>query len=301
MVVFSASRAGADPVLDARALALGGLAYADGALPTALFFNPSLLAPLDSLKTSFTQNRLSTAQFDFEAAGAFPLLQGISLGFGWAALEVQNQVQYGILRDSNGQIEVNPANGQPLTQILGFFTQSDNTFFAAAAAQFGFFSLGAALKYELVDFGHTEGTGFGLDLSGTLRLSKSLRLALVMTDLGDRELHWNDGTPDRRVTGQWTAAAAWHFLDLGPVALTLEPGVRKDLWDELNIHYGGGLEASWMDQVFLRAGEDKGEAAFGVGLTAHPAKGFPELRVDYAYLDSAVNGYPSRLTLTARW
>ncbi len=299
--LLSVGSGAAQTVTDARDLALGGLAIADSPVATSVFVNPALLTLADSLETAYTQNRFAVDQFDFQVSGGFPLLPGIALGFGWDALAVQNQVEYGIVRDSNGQVEVDPSTGQPLTQVLGFFTQSDNRFYASAAAQFGFLSLGASLKYDLVDFASTEGSGWGLDLAADLALGKNARLGFVLSDPGNRVIRFNDGSPPEMILGQWAAACAWKWARVGPVSFTLEPGIQKDLWDDAATRWGGGLEASWLDNVFLRLGANNQTASLGVGLVAHPEKVFKEVRVDYTYLAQAADGYPSRLTLSVKW
>jgi hypothetical protein len=299
--LLSVGSGAAQTATDARDLALGGLAIADGPAASAVFINPALLTLADSLQTAYTQTRLSVDQFDFQVSGGFPLLPGIALGFGWNALAVQNQEEFGIVRDSNGQVEVDPSTGQPLTQVLGFFTQSDNRFYASAAAQFGFLSLGASLKYDLVDFASTEGSGWGLDLAVNLALGTNARLGFVLSDPGNRMIHFNDGSPPEMILGQWAAACAWKLGRVGPVSFTVEPGIQKDLWDDTATRWGGGVEASWLDNVFLRVGANNQTASLGVGLVAHPEKIFKEVSVDYTYLTQASDGYPSRLTLSVKW
>src|ERR1700679_480381 len=118
------------PNMDARNLALGGMAVADINISDALFLHPAVLSHAEGLEPSFTQTRLTASDFDFAAGASFPIIsKSIGLGLGWDAVANQNQVLTGIVRDSNGQVIIDPNTGLPLTQILGFFTQSINTFY----------------------------------------------------------------------------------------------------------------------------------------------------------------------------
>ncbi len=82
----------------------------------------------------------------------------------------------------------------------------------------------------------------------------------------------------------------------------VEPSASQDFWDGSPMNYGAGIELGWLKSIFLRASDtQQGGFNMGIGLIAHPTKVFKEIRVDYAYLGQAPNGYPSRLTLSVDW
>jgi hypothetical protein len=290
------------PFTDSRNLALGGMAIASVPVESAMFLNPALLGDSEGLRTTFTQVRFSANNFDFELSGAFPLVKDVvGLGFGWDADVSLNQLQTGIVRDSNGQVEVDPNTGLPLTQILGFFTQSNNAFYLSAGARFGFYSLGASLKYYLQDFGSLEGKGWGLDASAEYRLSGRLRLGLALLDLNSTTLRFNQGQADLVYPNLLMGSLAWDLLRLGYFTVQLDPGYSVGVWNRAGTQWSAGLEASWHEDIYVRAGANGENESFGIGLVTHPTKVFSEVKVDYTYLTRTPDGYPSRLTLTVGW
>ncbi len=186
------------PEMDARNLALGGMAVADINISDAMFLNPAVLSHAEGLETSFTQTRLTASDFDFAVGASFPIIsKNIGLGLGWDAVANQNQVLTGIVRDSNGQVIIDPNTGLPLTQVLGFFTQSINTFYASLGVKVGFYSLGATLKYYLSDFGNYEGTGFGLDASLRADFSSNLYWGALISDINNSVIDFHGATVNR--------------------------------------------------------------------------------------------------------
>jgi hypothetical protein len=291
------------PDMDARNLALGGMAVADITISDAMFFNPAVLSHAEGLETSFTQTRLTASDFDFAVGASFPIIsKNIGLGFGWDAVANQNQVLTGIVRDSNGQVIIDPNTGLPLTQILGFFTQSINTFYASLGVKVGFYSLGVTLKYYLSDFGSFEGTGVGLDVGLRADINPNLYWGVLISDINNSVIDFHGETVNQTVPFTWTTSIYWKFLQVGEVTAAVEPSASNAFWDTSVLDYGAGIELGWLKSIFLRA-SDTQQSGFnmGIGLVAHPVKVFKEIRVDYTYLGQAPNGYPSRLTLSVDW
>lgn len=290
------------PMTDARNLALGGMALASAPQESAMFLDPALLGGSEKLRTTFSQIRLSPSDFDFELSGALPLVKdGIVVGLGWDGRITLNQEQTGIVRDSNGQVVVDPSTGLPLTQILGFFTQSNNVFYLSAGAKFGFYSMGASLKYFLQDFGSTEGNGFGLDLSSCFRFSDHLTLGTTLFDFGNTTVRYNQNQPALTYQSILMTSLACDFLKIADFSFLLEPGFSKGIWNQQPFQWAAGIEACWHKDVFARVGANQERLSFGVGLAVHPQKIFSEIKVDYTYLAESPDGYPSRLTLSVGW
>ncbi|HJT24722.1 MAG TPA: hypothetical protein VJ873_09110, partial [bacterium] len=283
------------PLTDARNLSLGGLALASAPVESSLFLNPALLGGSEGLRTTYSQVRLSPDDFDFELSGAFPLIKGrIGLGLGWDAQISLNQQQTGIVRDSNGQVIVDPSTGLPLTQVLGFFTQSDNVFYLSGGANLGFCSLGASLKYYLQDFGNVEGQGWGLDFSGQVPLADGLALGAAFLDATSTTLIYNQGQPSLVYPQTLIGGLAWDFLKLGEFSFQMDPAVSMPVGNPQSLQWAAGLESSWLKSIFVRVGGNQNQLGFGVGLVAHPQKVFSEIKVDYTYLTRTPDGYPSR-------
>jgi len=290
------------PDMDARNLALGGMAVADITISDAMFLNPAVLSRAEGLETSFTQTRLTASDFDFAAGASFPIIsKNIGVGLGWDAVANQNQVLTGIVRDSNGQVIIDPNTGLPLTQILGFFTQSINTFYASLGVKVGFYSLGATLKYYLSDFGSYEGTGAGLDVGLRADFSSNLYWGALISDVNNSVIDFHGETVNQTVPFTWTTSLYWKFLQVGEVTAAVEPSASNSFWDATVLDYGVGVELGWLKSIFLRASDTQQGFNMGIGLVAHPVKVFKEIRVDYTYLGQAPNGYPSRLTLSVDW
>lgn len=290
------------PLEDARNLALGGMAVASADTPSAIFINPAILTRTQELETSFTQTRLALDDFDFGFSVDFPLVKGeVGFGVGWSSVADQNQALTGVVRDQNGQIIIDPSTGQPLTQVLGFYTQNNNTVYASLAAKADFLSFGANLKFFLTDFGGLEGTGFGADVSAEAYFDQSLAWGATCFDLGNSVVDFHGGTPNLVTPASWMTSLYWKFLKSGSFSVSMEPGASEEFQEGAPFNWGVGLEGAWRNSIFLRAGGGSNQTGIGLGLVAHPGKIFREVRVDYTYLTQAPDGYPSRLTLSVGW
>lgn len=292
----------ASPLTDTRNLSLGGMVVSDPNIETSLFINPAYLSHADSFKTSFSQAKTSATNLDLEASAVFPVWKdSVGIGFGWDAQVAQNQQETGIVRDSNGQVVVDPTTGAPLTQILGFFTQNNNTFYCSLGAKAGFLSLGASLKYFLSDFGSMEGTGFGLDLGFHADISMELSIGSTLFDLQNTTINFQGNAPNTVISSTWMTSAAWNFWHDDHLSLLVEPGFSSVVADSSSFQWAAGLEGSWDKSIFARVGANQSRVSFGLGLVAHLGKVFNEVKIDYAYLGGNTNDFPSRLTLTTTW
>jgi hypothetical protein len=290
------------PLTDARNLALGGMVVSSSNIETSLFINPSYLSGADSFKTSFSQAKTSANNLDLEVSASFPTWKdNVGVGFGLDAQVAQNQQETGIVRDSNGQVVVDPVTGNPLTQVLGFFTQSNNVFYCSLGAKFGFCSLGASLKYFLSDFGNMEGTGFGLDLSFNAAISKDLSVGSTLFDLQNTTINFRGNAPNIVIPSTWMTSAGWNFWHDDHLSFLAEPGFSSAVSNPSSLQWAAGMEGSWDKSIFARVGVNQNRISFGIGLVAHLGKVFNEVKIDYAYLGGNTNDFPSRLTLTTTW
>jgi hypothetical protein len=302
VLIFVPCLSNAFPLTDARNLALGGLALSSTSLESAVFINPAALSQSEGLGTAFTQTRLSATDFDFGVSASFPLLKKqLGIGVGWDAQSSRNQVQTGFVRGPDGQYIIDPSTGMPQTQVLGFFTQTTNVAYLSLGLELFSFSVGGSLKYFLSDFGSLEGQGLGADLSCRAKLDDRFSLSAALYDLGDSVLRFNGGAPDQVESMSWAASLSWMFVRNDDISIMAEPGLRGDIRGNGVAAWGGGVEGSWRQSVFVRGGYVQDRLSLGVGLVAHPGKVFQEIRVDYAYLDKSPDGYPSRLTLSVGW
>ena len=290
------------PLEDARNLALGGMAVASADLPTAIFLDSAVLSRSENLETSFIQTRLAYSDFDFGVSGSFPIIKKeMGVGIGWSSVAYQNQALTGIVRDQNGQIIINPTTGQPLTQILGFYTQSNNTLYVSYAVKVDLFSVGASLKYFISDFGGLEGTGFGTDLSLRADIDPRFSWGATLFDLGNSVVNFHGNTSNITSPAILMSSIYWRFLESNNFSVSVEPAVSDGFHPDSLFNWGAGLEGAWRKSIFLRVGGGSNQTGLGVGLVAHPVKIFKEVRLDYTYLTKAPDGYPSRLTLSVGW
>lgn len=302
LFMFFSFPAWASPLSDGRSSALGGMSVASASPGVASFTDPAVLGDAENLTTSFSQVRFSDQNFAFQFSAGFPLVKDvIGLGVGWDNQVERNQALVGYVRDQNGQYVVDPVTGQPQTIVLGFFTEDSHVFYGSMGAHLGVLSLGTSLKYFISDFGSAQGRGWGMDLGVRLDPVPGLKIGATLFDVGNSTILFKGTAPDQTVPSLGVASLAWQFWSPGSFTFTAEPGVSMDVGDMRSFQAGGGLEVGWLNNVFLRTGYTGQNLELGVGLVAHPEKVFKEIRVDYAYLTQAPDGYPSRVTLSAVW
>jgi|GEM_PF-6056779 len=283
-----------------RDLAMGGNVTATSDPATAPFTQPALLGGTPRLESSFSQARLDEETFLFQTDTVFPVLKGFGLGLSWDEEVARDQVQTETVRDSNGQVVVDPTTGQPLQRLLGFFARNDNDWSLAAGATRGPFSLGGSVHYLFTQFGPLRGSGWGADAGAHWAGGDWFRASWVVRDLGDTRL--------RFPRSEWTVTreAAWAgslaiLHKVGDLSFGLEPGANRAWRREGRTDWTGGLEAGYHQALFLRYGINRDRNSFGMGLVAKPPKVFKEVRIDFAYLARTGTPYPSRLTLTVVW
>jgi hypothetical protein len=292
----------ATPLTDARDLALGGMTISDIPPEVAVFGNPSVLSTSQAFKTSFSQTRLTANDFEYSIATCFPVAKGqIALGVGWDSMVSQNQQLTGIVRDSNGQVVVDPVTGMPLTQVLGFFTRNINSAYLSAGFKFGKFSIGVNLKGLLADFGNLEGYGVGMDIGARIDLASGVFWGGSFYDVGDTSIDFHGGTQNETMPMSWASSLSLKVIDDNGFSIFLEPAVSQPSFGYEGLRWQAALEASWMKDIFLRVGDNQDRPSFGIGLIVHPSKIISELKIDYAYLGGDENDYPSRLTLSIGW
>jgi len=286
----------------AKVLSMGGGLVAGVPVENAAFLNPSGLADTTNFSTSFSQAKILSDTLAFQIGTAIPLKAGKwGIGIGWGSLVARDQVQTELVRDANGQLVVDPLTGLALTRLTGFFTRNDNQGILSVGYRWGGLRLGLSGKYLLTQFGGLKGRGFGTDLGANVQWTKRVDWGLVFYDLGDTKLRFQD--TDFNETYPSTAQTT---LLLKPAvgkdfSACLAPGLGLPLKSRSAVRWNGGLEVGYRGSLFLRGGVNRDRSSFGVGLVAHPAKVFREVRVDYAFLGGTGTGPPSRLTIAVTW
>lgn len=287
----------------AREQSLGDLSTASVESVAAPFRNPAFLAGTPALHTAFSQAKLTFDTLNFQVSAAFPLhTGGLGLGVAWDAAAARDQAQQVIVRDGNGQVVVDPDTGEPLTELLGFFTRNDNKAVIALGAKAGRFSAGAGAKMLFTSFGGRQAFGFGADVGLAFPLSSFWTLGAVWRDIGDTRLNFQHAGEDEVVLSTAGVGSAFHAGFFGGFSIMLEPAWEKEVQGRGGRGFGMGVELSYRKSLFLRAGINRDRWSFGVGLAAGRKGRFAGIRVDYAYLARVGTGaFPSRLTLNVEW
>jgi hypothetical protein len=269
---------------------------------TSLFVNPALLMGAGRVESAFSQAKTSQDEMELQVSAAFGVVKGrLAVGFAWDARLSRDQQQTEWVRDGNGQVQVDPLTGLPMERLVGFFDRDENVFRAGLAGAVGPLALGAGGAYHHIQFGGRKAEGLGVDAGAVLRLGGGC-VGGVLRDVGDTKLRDRGGEGrDGTQRASFSGGVWWREGLTRDIALGFGGGAKGtiDRGDRWGI--SGGWEASYRDGLFVRWGVNRDRMALGVGVVAHPSKGFKEVRVDYAYLARVGEGVPSRLTLSVAW
>lgn len=293
----------AAPPGGAREQSLGDLSTASVEFAASPFRNPALLAEVPSLYTAFSQAKLTFDTLNFQVSAAFPLyVRRLGLGVAWDTVVARDQEQRVIVRDGNGQVVVDPETGEPLTELLGFFTRNDNRIVVSAGARVGRLSLGAGAKGLFSAFGGRQAFGLGVDLGAAVALSRFWTFGASWRDVGNTRLNFQHEGDDETLFSALNVGTALRVQVSSDFSLVVEPAWEGGIRGQGGRGFGAGAEFSYRGNLFLRAGSNRDRLSFGVGLSAGLGEGFSKVRVDYAYLARVGAGaFPSRLTLTLEW
>ena len=299
----------------ARALALGEGMLSVEHDPSALYWNPALMAgsPRPAAEVMHAENFGGAAGFDAVACtvplGGGP---GEAVGIGVLRLSVDDIPTTGNFRfDDVGADGVAGSHdagegdgrwepGEPVhADASAVEWRSDSEWavlvgYARALGEAG--AAGVCAKYLRQAVAGRQSTGFGLDVGAHLALSDGLELAARVSDLTSTRVVWDNGTRESIPPRLELAVARQLRLGrrasvravLGAGSDTRDVGRGPREWH-------GGLEYRLRDRLFLRAGATSGRPTFGAGV------GLARFRVDYAALPFHELGATHRLSALARW
>jgi len=300
----------------ARALALGNSMLSAEGDPASLYWNPALLARAARSGAEFmhTENFGGAAGFD-AAAVLLPLKgggKGEAIGIGVLRLSVDD-----IPTTSNFQFDDVGADGLPGTHDAGegngrwdpgepvhadpskveFRSDQEWAVLAGYARPLGERgAVGVTAKLIRQSLAGRQSNGAGLDAGASLQLPGGVDLAARVSDLTATRITWDNGLRETIAPQLHLAVARTSPLGTSS-SVRLSLGGATSSWDLVRSgrEWHGGLEYSFRDRLFLRAGDASGGASFGAGL------GFARFRVDYAAAPFHDLGATHRLSALARW
>jgi hypothetical protein len=301
--------------LGARALAMGEGMLAVEHDPSALYWNPALMArcPAAGLEGMHAENFGGLTGFD-----AFALTLPLGGGCGEA-------IGVGLLRLSVDDIPTTTrfafddfgSDGVPGTHDPGEgdgrWDPGEPVLVDPAAVEWrsdvewallagyarplgGNASVGVCAKFLRQQVAGRQSLGVGLDLGAKLDLPGGLEVAARLSDVTGTRVAWDNGT--RETVPPRLEVAAARSLRLGATSdVRAVLGAGTDTRDAAGGPgaWRGGLEYRHRDRLFLRAGAASGQPAFGAGL------GLGAFRVDYATMPFHDLGSTHRVSALARW
>ncbi|MBI5836180.1 MAG: hypothetical protein HZB25_02935 [Candidatus Eisenbacteria bacterium] len=300
--------------LGARAYALGGGLLSVGHDPSALCWNPALMArtPSAAAEIMHSENFSGAAGFDALAwTGPIGHGSGEALGVGILRLSVDDiPVTDRFAFDDFG------ADGQPGTRDPGeddgrwepgepvqvdpsrveWRSDAEWALMVGYARAFGpRVSAGVCAKYLRQEVAGRRGEGFGLDVGLRAEVS-GVEVAARVSDITSTRMAWDSGARESLPPSLELAVA--REVRLGPglaVRGVFGAASAPGLSGGPVRPWRGGVELRNRDRLFLRAGSSEGRAAFGAGL------GVGAFRVDYAVAPFHDLGGTHRVSAVARW
>lgn len=255
-----------------RALSLGG-AYAgisDDA--SAVIWNPGGLG--------MVQNR--------ELQATYTDLMGMGFNEQYASFVLPNW-RWGVASLTFRRFAVDGIEGRDERNILTDDDLSDNEteLTLGYGREFnGIWSVGGGLKVRKQSLAGFSDSGLGLDLGMMVRPlaifgsspenAKDLTLGLALRNAVQPALRLNE-EPVKDPAGYRAGAAyRYHFGSQGEVLVAMDVEKTRDM----NAHFHGGIEASFVEPLALRLGTNNGNLVAGAGLR------WQDLGVDYQFEDN---------------
>lgn len=215
--------------------------------PAALGYvkKPQLAASSEDL---FGQKLIRHSDFAY----AHPGLAGGTLGFTWVRLEAVGDAK-----------ELHYA---------------ENVYAFSYGRGVGRWRWGGNLKYLAVD-GDQRGSGWGADvaLTGDLIPKKKVRLALVLQDLNQPEMHWETGTTERLPR---SAKAGLSMQPNRNLRLAIEENWRGH---EKPVFRGGAAFEPYRDRLTLRTGFSRSSAQEAWDFSLGAGLRIKKVTVDFAW------------------
>ncbi|MFQ6604397.1 MAG: UPF0164 family protein [Fidelibacterota bacterium] len=230
---------------------------------------------------------------------ALPLdRQLTAVGFG-TKLPPAGGVSLALLRTATTGIDGRTSSGEK----TGVLTTSEMALFIGFAQQIKpWLAVGANLKimyhYLPLNADNLKGNGSGFDIGILVRLPKDRQIGLVVQDLNSG-YHWNSGNVFAEGGPYKDVFPASYRLGIStPIKMfrvTADAGVYMDGGTYLAPLVRAGVEYTYRDQYYMRAGFGNGRVAFGTGLKyrfRHP----DDSTIDYAIAIDATSGINHILT-----
>jgi len=268
----------------ARALAMGSSSVASTSDATSGYWNPAGLVSVSkhSLIMMHAEMFSGLETYNF-ASVAYTDDRIGSFGVSFIRLGVEDIPIYGALY---GTAEERFANFdlQPSDKPEGFLSDVENAFFLSYARKLETpryisaipltISWGVNIKYILQRLGSARKRGFGFDMGMKLTALKreQFSFALVIIDVANTHLLW-DTNREEIIPANLKLGFAYTLKTSGIFDIT----IAFDLETRYGLSSHLGLEATILNQLFLRAGLNGASLTMGAGIA------IKTLSVDYAY------------------
>lgn len=255
----------------ARAAAMGNAFTAQQGDLSCMLYNPAGLAAMEKQEASLMYYPLYEGAVFNSAAYANPILDVGTIGAAFYMFSSGDMAGYGADDISTGN-----------------FTSSEYKFTAAYAAKINAaLSAGVSANIYGTNIADVKSVGFGSDAGVVYSPFEWLDAGLSIQNLIKPSMNMQEVTeslPQRYVIGAAGKYATGDFKFRG--------GLDLMLGESEGFKYALGLEAGWMNIVFLRSGLDDSRLSFGAGA------GYFGARLDYSYtLDDFGSGL-SKFTLS---
>lgn len=291
----------------ARAAGLGGAATALSNDVTAGYYNPAALSEISHLQAAIFHESRFSGQINYDyLAGALPLDAMQTVGISAIRIGLDG------IKDSRNALD--DANGNGRIDEDDRIDESRITIGGAADwAIFGSYSrrlddqlsVGGNLKLLYRTVLDHSAWGLGIDLSALYKPVENLALGATLTDATKSLMTWDTGNQEF-IVPQLKLGAAYRYPITENHAVTpvIDASLRFEGREQTtmldlglaSMDFGGGLEYSFRDRVFVRGGYSEfSQITLGVGVK------LPKLNIDYAFVkpnaDQEILGPSHRISL----
>jgi hypothetical protein len=254
---------------------MGGAFTAIAADATAAYWNPAGLTQLEKQEVS----SMYTNQFELNIGYSFLNYATVfgeknAFALSWIRLSADNIPKTGL-----------DENGRPI--IIDYFKEEENAVLLSAARRLKEkVSLGANIKTISGRIGEVNASGFGIDLGVLFSLGNSLKVGLVVKNIG-ADLKWDTGHSDTLPLITTLGIAYKTLNEKVTLAVDVEKRTNRPLI------FREGIEFWLSKDIAIRIGMNGENFTAGAGLR------IGKLSLDYAYMSHDL-GNSHRVSLGAK-
>jgi len=257
----------------ARSIAMGGALTAEKDHGFAAYYNPAWIAFLTNKQVGLSYSSMSLDRRHSAISFASPLPPTAGLGIAWVSAGVTD-------------IQGRNSAGEKTTIMQ---TGEDALMFTFAQRIFPWFSFGANIKIlqnQLPINESYKGTGVGFDIGVLFKSGNSTTFGLMIQDINSM-YNWNSGdlyAEDARQYQEYfpTIVRAGAKFNFKSILVVVDGGIITNSWSKLRTDNNAdqnidndnfvailprlGIEYTYLDMYYFRAGIGNGRIAFGWGM-----------------------------------